>query len=327
MDRKRAAATAAAALAGIGGAVLCGAAWGYRAAFARSRRRQSPVRKIPDEAGFAPYREVMLENIDKVLACPYEWIRIRSGDGTPLAGRFYRGRPGAPLLLFFHGYRSTAERDGSGGFQLCREMGWHVLLADQRAHGESGGRTITFGIRERQDCLAWAREMTRRMGPETPLFLWGLSMGAATVLMASELALPKTVRGIVADCGYDTPSGILRATIRRHHWPVAPLYALTSLGARLFGGFSVGEASALEAVRHARVPILLIHGEEDQTVPCEMARALQAACASPVTLLTVPGAGHGISWYVDLPAYRRVLEQFLAENGANLETPETPDAP
>lgn len=315
MDRKHALQYAAASLAGLGGLVLGGAAWGYHVAFAKSRRRQSPARQVPEGPDFAPYREVMLENIDKVLAAPYEWIRIRGRDGTPLTGKFYPGRPGAPLILFFHGYRSTAERDGSGGFQLCREKGWHVLMADQRAHGESGGRTITFGIREREDCLAWAEAMAERMGPETPLFLWGISMGAATVLMASELELPETVRGIMADCGYDTPAGILKASLRRKHLPAAPLYGLAALGARLFGGFSLGESSALEAVRHARVPILLVHGEADQTVPCDMALAIREACASPVTLLTVPGAAHGISWYVDLPAYREALVRFVEENG------------
>lgn len=303
-------------LAGASAAVLASAAWGYHVAFARSRRRQSPARCVPERESFAPYREEMLENIGKTLAHPYEWMKIRGGDGTELVGKFYRGRPGAPLILFFHGYRSTAERDGSGGFQLCRERGWHALFADQRAHGESGGRTITFGVREREDCLAWAEEMTRRMGPETPIFLWGISMGAAAVLMASELELPETVRGIVADCGYDTPEEILKETLRRHRWPVEPLYHMAALGARIFGGFSLREASALEAVGRARVPILLIHGEADRTVPCRMAHALRDACASPVTLVTVPGADHGISWYVDMPAYQEALERFLEENGA-----------
>lgn len=312
-DRKRLLQAAGVWSAAVGTAVA-GAAWGYHVAFARSRRRQSPARFVPAGAAFAPYREEMLENIDKVLATPYEWLRIRARDGTELAGKYYAGTPGAPLILFFHGYRSTAERDGSGGFQLCRERGWHVLMADQRAHGESGGRTITMGVRERWDCLAWAEEMTRRLGAETPVFLWGISMGAATVLMASELELPAAVRGIVADCGYDTPAGILQEALRRHHWPRFPLYRMTALGARLFGGFRVTECSALEAVRRARVPVLLVHGEADRLVPCEMAYAIRNACVSPVTLLTVPGAEHGISWYVDMPAYRAALERFVEEN-------------
>ena len=187
-------------------------------------------------------------------------------------------------------------------------------MPDQRAHGESEGDTITFGVRERLDCLAWARYAARRMGPDTPIFLWGISMGAATVLMASDLPLPETVRGIVADCGYDTPAGIVKKTIRRRRWPLFPLYPFTALGARLFGGFHITETSALDCVGRARLPILLIHGEADHVVPCDMARSLRDACASQVELLTVPGADHGISWYVDMPAYQNALLRFMKKH-------------
>ena len=307
----------AAALAAGGLALTLGGAWyGYDVAFRRSEKRQSPIRTIPSGEPYDPYREQMLRNIDRLLETPYERVTVRSYDGLKLAGKYYEGAPGAPLVLFFHGYRSTAERDGSGGFQLCREKGWHILMPDQRAHGESEGDTITFGIRERLDCLAWARYAARRMGPDTPIFLWGISMGAATVLMASDLPMPETVRGIVADCGYDTPAGILKETIRHRRWPMFPLYPFTVLGARWFGKFSVTETSALECVRHAHLPILLIHGEADRVVPCAMARSLRDACASRVELLTVPGADHGISWYVDMPAYQKALLRFMEEHMA-----------
>lgn len=290
-------------------------AWcGYRTAFQADPRRQSPIQEIPEGEGFDEYRERMLENIHILLETPYERVTVRSHDGLKLVGKFYEGQSGAPLILFFHGYRSTAERDGSGGFQLCRERGWHILMPDQRAHGESEGDTITFGVRERLDCLAWARYAARRMGPDTPIFLWGISMGAATVLMASDLPLPETVRGIVADCGFDTPAGILKETIRHRRWPLFPLYPFTALGARWFGKFSVTETSALACVRHARLPILLIHGEADHVVPCDMAMALRDACAAEVHLLTVPGAGHGISWYVDMSAYQAALLNFMEEH-------------
>ena len=288
-----------------------GAWWGYGTAFQTYPLRQSPIQEIPKGEGFDEYRDQMLDNIRILLETPYERVTVRSHDGLKLVGKFYEGKPGAPLILFFHGYRSTAERDGSGGFQLCREQGWHIMMPDQRAHGESEGDTITFGVRERLDCLAWARYAAKRMGPDTPVFLWGISMGAATVLMAADLPLPETVRGIVADCGYDTPAWIVRETIRRRRWPLFPLYPFTALGARLFGGFSVTETSALDCVRRARLPILLIHGQADHVVPCGMARSLRDACASQVELLTVPGADHGISWYVDMPAYQKALLRFM----------------
>ena len=304
---KRLAATAAVGTA----AVLGGAYYAYRVAFQADPKRIAPARSMPEGKLYDPYRELTLRNVDDLLSRPCETVTITSRDGLRLSGKYYAGQPGAPLMLFFHGYRSTAERDGSGGFQLCREKGWHILMVDQRAHGESEGGTITFGVRERYDCQTWARYAAKRMGPETPVFLWGVSMGAATVLMASDLSLPENVRGIVADCGYDTPAGILKETIRRWRWPEFPTYRLAALGARLFGGFRVTETSALACVHHARLPILLVHGEDDHVVPCEMVYALRDACASPVEVLTVPGAGHGISWYVDMPAYQTALLNFM----------------
>lgn len=314
MSVKKLAVGTAAALTAAAALTVAGAYYGYREAFGRDERRQVPSREIPKGTVYDPFREKMLENIERLMEAPYERVTVRSYDGLKLVGKLYEGNKGAPLILFFHGYRSTAERDASGGFQLCREKGWHILMVDERALGESEGKEITFGIRERFDCQTWAKYAAKRFGPETPIFLWGISMGASTVLMASELTMPESVRGIVADCGFDTPGEIIKATLRRRKWPVAPAYRLVEWGARLFGGFRMDEASALDSVKRARVPILLVHGEEDEIVPFEMVHTLREACASQVTVLTVPGAAHGISWYVDMPAYQAALLRFMEEN-------------
>ena len=308
--------TAAALVGAAAITTVAGAACGYHIAFKGDQKRQAPIHEIPEGEQFGAYREQMLANIDRLLKTPYERVTVQSCDGLKLAGKLYEGNPGAPLILFFHGYRSTAERDASGGFQLCRERGWHILMVDERAYGESEGKTITFGVRERYDCQSWAEYAAKRFGSKTPIFIWGISMGAATVLMASNLVLPESVRGLVADCGYDTPAGIIKETIRHWKLPVVPAYQFVALGARLFGGFSITESSGLDCVKQARLPVLLVHGEGDHTVPCAMVHSLREACTSPVTVLTVPGAAHGISWYVDMPAYKGALLRFIEENMA-----------
>ena len=306
----------AAVLGSAAALTTAGAYYGYWEAFAKDDKRQAPIREIPEGKIYGPYREKMLENIGRLVDTPYERVAVRSYDGLKLVGKLYEGEPGAPLILFFHGYRSTAERDASGGFQLCREKGWHILMVDERALGESEGKEITFGIRERFDCQTWAEYAAERFGPETPIFIWGISMGASTVLMASELPMPASVRGIVADCGFDTPAAIIKETARRRKMPAELSGWLVGLGARLFGGFRMDEASALDSISRARLPILLVHGEEDEIVPFEMVYALRDACASPVEVLTVPGAAHGISWYVDMPAYQGALIRFMENNMA-----------
>ena len=131
----------AAAAASAAALATAGAYYGYREAFRRDEKRTAPIREIPEGELYGPYREKMLANIEKLVEAPYERVTTCSYDGLKLVGKLYEAeRKDAPLILFFHGYRSTAEWDASGGFQLCREMGWHILMVDQRALGESEGK-------------------------------------------------------------------------------------------------------------------------------------------------------------------------------------------
>lgn len=303
----------AAALLGTAAAALGGVYYGYWEAFKADPKRTDDIMAMPGSELYAPYRETTAQNINRLLAEPFERVSICSHDGLRLRGRYYEGEAGQPLFIFFHGYRSTAERDGSGGFRLCKKHGWNVLQVDQRGHGESEGKTVTFGIRERYDCLDWIHWAVRRFGEDTPIFLVGVSMGASTVLMASGMDLPGQVKGIWADCGFSSAEEILRHTIRRRRMPEGPAFLAARLGGKIFGGLDIHEYSALEAVKQAKVPILLIHGEADTMVPCEMAHALKEACAAPVTLLTVPGAPHGISYYVDNAAYCAAVEKLVED--------------
>lgn len=242
---------------------------------------------------------------------PFEAVTIESFDGTELYGRYYHMRDGAPLEILFHGYRSCAFRDCSGGHALARKMGFNTLVVDQRAHGESGGTVITFGIKERLDCKCWLDYAAGRFGADTPIILSGLSMGAATVLMASELDLPKNVVGIMADSPYSTPSAIIEKVCRDMHYPVALCRPFIHLGALLYGHFRLNACNAKDAVSRARIPILLIHGEADHFVPCGMTHEIREAAASRVEAHTFPNAGHGLSYITDPRRYERVVFRFL----------------
>lgn len=301
-----------AAALGLAAAGTLGGAWyAYNTAFRADPKRIADIREIPEEDW--AYREVSVRNIDALVDTPFERVKIRSRDGLILRGKFYAGREDAPLLLFFHGYRSTAERDGSGGFSICREKGWKAMMADQRGHGESEGKTITFGVKERFDVLDWIDWAIRRFGEEQEIILVGISMGAATVLMAAGEGLPAQVKGIWADCGYSSPEAVLRHTIRRQRMPEGPAWFFTRLGGRIFGGFDVRESTATEAVKKIEVPVLIIHGQADATVPYEMAEELAKNCAAPVELVSVPDAHHGLSFYVNYPAYRAAVERLVED--------------
>ncbi|MGN0984580.1 MAG: alpha/beta hydrolase [Gemmiger sp.] len=254
----------------------------------------------------------MLSLIGEMEALSCETVTVYARDGIKLSGRYYHVRDGAPLQIQFHGYKGNALRDFCGGNKLARESGQNTLLVDQRAHGKSGGTTITFGIRERLDCLCWVEYARQRFGSDTPIFLSGVSMGAATVLMASELELPANVVGIIADCPYSSPEAIIRKVCRQDmHLPPVLVMPFLRLGARLFGRFDLREASAVQAVRNTNIPILLLHGEDDRFVPCDMSREILAACQGSKTLVSFPGAGHGLSYLVDTDAYQKAVLRFV----------------
>ena len=286
----------------------------YRFAYHSPNKYQNDPYLDP---GGKPYTEKsgpIFSLIRQMEALPWEEVSIFSHDGLKLHGRYFHVRDGAPIQIQMHGYRGHPFRDFCGGNKLARELGLNTLVVDQRAHGKSQGHTISFGINERWDCLGWADYAARRW-PGVPITLAGISMGAATVLMASDLPLPEEVKGIIADCGYTSP----RAIIKKVCWDLPKymhvLYPFTSLSAELFGHFDPDAGSALGAVSNTTLPILLIHGEADDFVPCDMSRELAEACASPVRLETFPGAGHGVSYLSDPEHYGKVVREFLESCG------------
>lgn len=291
---------------------LGGAYYAYRIAFyspVRERDHPEPIRG----KNYDPYRDEMRRIYQQLSQRPCEFVSVTSHDGLRLSGRYYHVKDGAPLDIGFHGYRSSPLRDFSGGSELSFGMEHNLLLVDQRAHGRSQGRTITFGIQERQDLLKWVEYALDRFGSDVKIFLYGVSMGGATVLMASELALPDNVRGIVSDCPYASALEIILHVGRKKPIPTWLIRPFAILGARIFGGFDLTETDARQAVKHSTVPILIIHGEADGFVPQEMSNIAHCNRAM-ITRHTIPGADHGISLLVDRPGYKKLLEAFIQKN-------------
>lgn len=292
-------------------AVLIGAYVVYRMAFGRNDKVIGTPVDFPDSEYYTPYAEEMTRNIKLFLDIPYEDVYIKSHDGLKLHGKFYEGQKDKPVLIFFHGYRANATRDGSGIHTLGTVKGINILVITQRSHNESEGKTITFGIKESMDCLSWIEYVKSRFGEDKKVILWGISMGAATVLTAAGRELPDNVLGIGADCGFSSPKEILKSVIKSMKLPVELSYQLVRLGGKIYGGFDVEETSAVDAMTRAKVPILFIHGLDDDFVPCDMSRKNYDACVSDKQILLVEKAGHGMSYYVDMKKTEEAVFAFL----------------
>jgi len=290
----------------------------YRITFYAPKRK--PLKEdefdIPHGEIYEPWRESMVRWTREVRAMPNEEFSITSHDGLKLYARFYEYAPGAPIELMFHGYRGNAERDLSGGVQRCRKLGRSTFLVDQRCSGKSDGHTITFGIQEHKDCLAWVDFMVKHFGPDVKIILTGISMGASTVLMAAGNPLPPQVIGVLADCGFSDAGCIIRDVAKKMGLPVKVSYPFVKLGAKLFGHFDLEETSPLEAMEKCTVPVIFFHGENDDFVPCQMSREVYAACRSRKRLMTVPGAGHGLSYLVAPAQYLDALRSFFGPEGS-----------
>lgn len=284
----------------------------YRLAFSVPKQSREALFEMPDTEQYAPYSAEARQMISDALEIPYKEAVVTSYDGYRLFGKCYIASADAPWLIMLHGYRSGAERDFCGGLKFGIDSGFNVLLVDQRAHGKSEGKCLTFGIKERYDCLTWINYVISQAGSSCKIALYGMSMGAATVLMAAGLCLPKNVACIVADCGYTSPKAIIKKVIREMHYPIFPTYALVRLGGMLFGGFDIEEYSAVQAMEKCDIPVLFIHGDDDRFVPCDMGRENHKHCrAEGKKLLIVPNAGHGMSYMSDKRAYLGTVSEFL----------------
>lgn len=283
----------------------------YRMAFYAPKRVDPDAVPMPVGEQYDKQRPGISKSVDEMLARPYEPVIITSCDGKKLYGRYYHVTDHAPVQIFFHGYKSSAILDCCGGSKLAAKLGQNAIVVDQRSHGKSEGTAITFGIMERKDCLSWISYAITRFGPDVKIILSGLSMGAATVLMAADLDLPTNVIGIMADCPYSSPRNIIKKVCGDMHLPAGLMYPFIKLGAKLFAGFDLEESSALTAVTCAKIPILLIHGEDDRFVPCDMSREIHKSCTAPIIFETIPGAGHGLSYMVAPKKYEEITINFI----------------
>ena len=192
------------------------------------------------------------------------------------------------------------------------DKNYNILLVDQRAHGESKGKYITFGINESRDCVEWAKYIAAEEKGTYPVFVEGMSMGATTVLMAAGRGLPDCVKGVIADCGFTTPKEIISHVVSRSHLPAKLLFPFVTFWFRVAAKVNINEYSTMEAMRKCTLPVLFIHGEADNFVPCDMSRRNFKACAAEKRIFTAPGAGHGKSYVQDSKGCLKAIDEYFS---------------
>ena len=288
----------------------------YVFTFACIRRKELPwmVEEEIKKTNFAKYYPCIVTSDAWLKENNARDVYVKSKDGLLLRGYWIPADNPRGTVLLAHGYRITMLVDFGIAFPFYHALGMNILVPHQRAHGDSEGKYITFGVKESEDMVCWIDYHNKTFG-EYQMVLSGLSMGASTVLYLADQELPKNVKCIIADCGFTSPWEILdkvyRATI---HLPSGPSLFAADLFARIFAGFSMKEKDSRETLKRAKLPVFMIHGLKDDFVPSYMTQQGYDACTGKKRLLLVEGAGHGVSFLKDKETYTRQIISFLEEN-------------
>lgn len=242
---------------------------------------------------------------------PLEQVKMESGGNTLRAELLLPEKSNGILLIACHGARSS----GLGEFAFEADYfyggGFTVLMPEHRGCGISDGKFMGYGTHESKDTLLWLSYAKQRF-PNLQIFLLGVSMGAATVLMMSDQISPQDVKGIIADCAYTSAWDEFKYQLKTSfHLPAFPILHICDLLCRLYAHYSFKDASPVDHVKHAKVPVLFIHGKEDDFVPFYMEKELYDACGSEKTLLAVDGAVHARSYHRNSALYEKTLNLFF----------------
>ena len=300
----------------IGLFLLIMASGAYVFVLACVRRKELPwmVEEEIKKTSYGKYYNCILASDEWLKAHHAQDVYITSDDGLKLHGFWIPAENPRGTILLAHGYRSTMLVDFGLAYAFYHALGMNILVPHQRAHGESEGRYITFGVKESEDFLRWIHFHNETFGKHQ-MILSGMSMGASTVLFLADKELPSNVKCIIADCGFTSPWTILDKVYRSvTHLPSGLSLWAADLFARVFAGFSLTDKDTRKTLKKARLPVLMVHGLSDDFVPCDMTKQGFEACTGEKELLLVEGAGHGVSFLVDKETYTKRIIAFLEKH-------------
>ena len=282
----------------------------YRIIFYSPKKGQNDEMRAEPSLDYQGMRPKSIELINKMLSLSYEDLYMKSRDGLKLHAYFYRNEASNRFVIMFNGYRGTPRRDFSGGALEAINLGMSVLLVDQRAHGKSEGHSITFGRKEQYDVVDWIKFAREKWGKSIKITIVGISMGGATVLMASDKIDPSI--NVIADCPYSVEKDVIKHSMVKLGYPPKLFWPLAYLSCIIFGHASLKD-DARVSVTNSKSKILIIHGTGDTIVPIEMSERVLEGNEDHVQYEKFEGVEHALSYLRDSERYREIIKNFIEE--------------
>ncbi|MBQ1821787.1 MAG: alpha/beta fold hydrolase [Clostridia bacterium] len=230
------------------------------------------------QADPAPLVRMRFDTKSYMDAIESERLTLLSRDGLKLSARFFPNGGTKKAAVILHGWHSFPWWDYGKSFDVLYNAGFAVLAVSQRAQGESEGKYLTYGAKESEDLIGWLKVLTERLGEDARIAIMGVSMGAATVLIATGKELPRQVKCAVSDCSFTSVKDQFRS-VTKNRFPISRL--LSEFYARMLARMRYSDARPIDAVKRSQTPTLFIHGEADDFVPYAMMQQLFDASAAP----------------------------------------------
>lgn len=214
------------------------------------------------------------------------------------------------FVVIAHGYTYT--HHGSIKYaSIFKEMGYNVILYDERFHGESGGKNCSLGFYEAQDLADVITDTFTRFGSTIFLGTYGESMGGATVLL--EQQNDSRLKFVIADSSFSDLSELVTYLIKKKaHLPKWPFLGIANYFFWVATKVKFSEISPIKAIEKAKVPILLLHGSADEFVPPNHSRQLFDACPSMKKLyISTNPSKHVESFMMNRIEYADTVKEFI----------------
>lgn len=237
-----------------------------------------------------------------------EDVYIQSKDGLKLHG-YQMKQESNTWVVVVHGYSSQGNQMAWAARRFYNQ-GYNVLAPDLRGHGMSEGDYIGMGWDDREDILQWVNEIVK-IDPDSKIILYGVSMGAATVMNTVGETLPSNVALAIEDCGYTNTWDIFSYQMDSvFGLPEHPFLDAANLVTNIRAGYTF-DKGPIDQIQKCKIPMLFIHGSKDAFVPSYMVDELYDKATCVKDKLIISNAGHAQSNDFDPDTYWNKINTFI----------------